>query len=92
MNVAVALNQLADHYWHCFEGTAAVSGATTLVEFRRALTAQCPSFGIIRDVADTHKHFGISRADRNISNASQATVGSMGWGEAEFGVGEWGSP
>jgi hypothetical protein len=93
MNIAVALNQLADHYWHCFCGNPKnVLGAGDLTAFRRALSVSYPSFSLIRDVADAHKHFRLSRSDRNISEASQATVGSMGWGEAEFGVGEWGSP
>jgi hypothetical protein len=91
MNIAVSLNQLADHYWHTFgHNQKNVLGASDLTAFRKALSAAYPSFALIRDVADAHKHFELHRVDRNLSNASQATVGSMGWGEAEWDVGTWG--
>jgi hypothetical protein len=93
MNLAVSLNQMADHFWHSFgKDPGKVLGATDLPGFRRTLSAQFPEFALVRDVADAHKHFILSRADRKLTDASQATAGSMGWGEAQFGVGQWGSP
>lgn len=93
MNLAVSLNQLADHFWHSFgHHPKMVMGTADVSAFRKALCAVHPAFALIRDVADAHKHFQLSRSDRRLTDASQATVTSMGYGEAEFGVGRWGSP
>jgi hypothetical protein len=93
MNAAVSLNQMADHFWHEHQANPTkVLQAKSLPEFRDALAAATPGFGLIRDVADAHKHYKLSRANRNLTDASQATTGSMGWGEAAWGEGQWGSP
>lgn len=93
MSAAVSLNQMADYFWHEYGSEPAkVLGATNLNAFRRALAASTPEYALIRDVADAHKHFKLDRSDRNLTDASQATVGSMGWGEAKWDEGKWGSP
>jgi hypothetical protein len=93
MNGAVALNQMADHFWHEHHGDAArVLHSPSLPAFRNALAAATPEFGLVRDVADAHKHYRLDRANRNLTDASQATAGSMGYGEARWGEGQWGSP
>ena len=93
MNAAVSLNQMADHFFHEYHADPGkVLGASSVSAFRNALTASTPEFGLIRDVADAHKHFKLDRPNRKITDASQATQGSMGWGEAAWGEGQWGSP
>lgn len=93
MNAAVSLNQMANHYWHEHHGDPSkVLGASSLGVFRNLLAAATPEFGLIRDVADAHKHYKLDRPNRNITDASQATQASMGWSEAAWGEGEWGSP
>ncbi len=34
----------------------------------------------------------ISRTDRTLTSAGQASVVTLGWGDAEWGIDEWGSP
>ena len=44
----------------------------------------------MRDIADAHKHCEIDRANRRLTSNAQTLVRSMGWGEAEYGVAEFG--
>jgi hypothetical protein len=93
MNAAVSLNQTADHYWHEHHSDLSrVLGAASIGAFRNALAATTPELGLIRDVADAHKHYKLDRPNRKLTDASQATQGAMGWGEAAWGEGQWGSP
>ena len=85
MNAVLNLNQLADYRWHDLGARGA------LIEFRRALVNRCPSFQLIWDVADAHKHMKISRTERTLTSAGQASVVPVGWDDAEFGILEWGS-
>jgi hypothetical protein len=92
MNAAVSLNQMADHFWHEYQGSTKVSGTTSPSRFREQLAASHPAFALIRDVADAHKHYKLDRPSRRLTDASQATAGAMGFGEAAWGEGQWGSP
>ena len=93
MNLAVNLSQMADYFWHSFRhDVAKVLGTSDEKAFRKILRASKPQFALINDVADAHKHFKLSRADRNLTSAGQTVVAPMGWGEAKFGEGRWGSP
>jgi hypothetical protein len=91
MNAAVALNQMADHYFHSLPtGDPRLLAASSVRTLRDELGKQEPAFALIRDVADAHKHVKLDRKDRQVSSAEQTTVGSLGWGEAEFSYGRWG--
>jgi len=93
MNAAVALNQMADHYYRSFTaGDGRLFGASSPNTLRKVLAKQEPSFALLRDVAEAHKHVTLNRDDRQVTSADQTTVGTMGWGEAEFGYGQFGSP
>jgi hypothetical protein len=94
MNLAVSLNHMADYYWHEFgSDPSKVLGATILKEFRSALGSALPAFALIRDVADAHKHFRLSRPTRKLTEASQATLGALGgWDEAALDEGQWDNP
>jgi hypothetical protein len=91
MNLAISLNHLADHFWeeHQTDPSKPLS-ARSLKEFREKLVDLTPEFGLIRDVADAHKHFKLNRTDRNVTHATQTAVGAMGWGEAAWNHGTWG--
>ena len=90
-HAAVSLNQMADYFWHDFSSTPQqVFQQTSLAQFRRELGNKCPSFILIRDVAESHKHVKLSRSDRVLTSAGQTSLGSLGWGEAEFGAGTYG--
>ncbi len=92
MNLAVSLNQMADHFWHEYHESEVdrVFAKDSVGGFRKALAEANSNFGLVRDVADAHKHVKLSRPDRVLTSAGQTTKGSLGWGEAEFGVAEYG--
>jgi hypothetical protein len=93
MNAAVALNQMADHYFHSLPaGDGRLLGASSVGTLRDALERQEPAFSLIRDVADAHKHVKLDRKHRKLSSADQTNVGTMGWDDAEWGVAKWDSP
>jgi hypothetical protein len=91
MNVAVALNQLADHYFHTLAPEDPRRfGAPSVSALRNELGKREAAFSLIRDVADAHKHVKLDRKDRHLTSAGQTVAGNMGWGEAEFGYGTFG--
>jgi hypothetical protein len=91
MQAAVALNQLADYYFHSVPvGDARRHGAQNVGELRAALGTQAGAFALIRDIADAHKHLTLHRPGCAVTGAGQTGAGRMGWGEAEYGVGEMG--
>ncbi len=92
MHAAVSLNQMADYFWHEFSEAVPTSvlNQHSLKEFRKVLGTQFPSFALIRDVAEAHKHVKLNRNDRVLTGAEQTTVGNLGYGEAEYGVGTYG--
>lgn len=93
MALAVVLNQTADRYFHSFPlRDPKLLSATNPGELRTKLTTRNASLALIRDVAEAHKHFKLDRSHREVTNATQTTVGQMGWDEAEWDVGKWDSP
>ncbi|KZX57987.1 hypothetical protein A3709_20465 [Halioglobus sp. HI00S01] len=91
--MAVNLAHLAD-YFFCSFGEALPHGyqAKNLRDFKAELGEKCPAYGLIRDVSDSHKHAKLDRYSARVSDARQTSVGSMGYGEAEYGSGCYGSP
>lgn len=91
MNAAVALNQLADHFWHHYRvsNPGRVFQAATPGVFRDQLSARYPDFTVVRDVAEAHKHVELSRGSRVITRADQTGEGSTAYGEGGFGTGPW---
>lgn len=93
MSLAVNLNQMADYFWHSFQhDSAKILRTSNVGSFRKALRASNRHFALVNDVADAHKHFKLSRDDRYLTSAGQIVIAPMGWGEAKFGEGKWGSP
>lgn len=92
MNAAVVLNQMADYFWHAYQSVdpVRVFQQAAVSDFRRELALRYPSFALLRDVAEAHKHVKLDRPARAITSAAQTRIGRMGWGEAEFGVGVYG--
>ena len=92
MNAATCLNQMADYYFHQYGASEPdrVFGTNSVRQFRTELARRQPNVGLVRDVADAHKHVVISRTDRVLTSAAQFDIGSLGFGEAEFGVGAYG--
>ena len=81
--VAGELNSLVDYYWHAKRHELLMSsGCETLTAFRAHLTRENENIGLVRDLADSHKHFLLDRASRSITNADQLGVRQIGYGEA----------
>ena len=68
MNTIVSANQLADWVFEQSKlngNPVASSGAT----YRDQLTQRTTEFGIVRDVADCHKHFALTRSTAAVTAA-----------------------
>ncbi len=93
MLVATNLAHMTDYYWQSFcDDPERVFSKDSLSQFREQLEIDNPDFALIRDVCDAHKHLELNRSTRRITRANQTNIGKMGWGEAKFGDGRWGSP
>jgi hypothetical protein len=91
-HAAISLNHLVDYFFHDFHNVAPhrVFNKKNLIGFRRELCVRFPNFALIRDVAEAHKHVELNRTDRVLTSTNQTTVGNLGYGEAEFGIGTYG--
>jgi hypothetical protein len=92
MSAAVALNQMADHYWHGFSPTdpTRVFGVANVKSFRAELAKRNDQWSLVRDVAEAHKHVKLSRPVRAVTSAGQALVAPTGFGVGGFGTGPFG--
>lgn len=92
MNAAVALNQMADHFWHGFvsNDAARVFSAPNVKTFRNELAKKNNDWGLVRDVAEAHKHVILERPSRHVTSTGQTTVVPMGWGTSTYGTGPYG--
>ena len=45
----------------------------------------CADIGLVRDVADAHKHLELTRRSRKVTSADQTSLATTGWGEEPFG-------
>ena len=91
MNAAVALNQMADHFWH---GFAAVDPGRIFKTpnpgaFRAELATRNEHFALLRNVAEAHKHVKLSRPVRAVTSAGQAFIGETDYGLAAYDTGPW---
>jgi hypothetical protein len=89
---AVALYHEADHYWGSYSAAdpTRVFGTTSAGLFRSELATRHPEYALLRDVAEAHKHMKLDRSTRVVTEAHQADVGSMGFGQGLFGAGPFG--
>jgi hypothetical protein len=51
---------------------------------------ECEDFGLVRDIADAHKHVVIDRASRKITGSDQTQTGTIGYGQGGYGEGVYG--
>ena len=78
------------HHWRDLDPPQ-VYGAADEGSYRSELAArECPDFGLVRDVADAHRHVTLDRPNRRLTGADQTGVGATAWGEAGFGEGVFG--
>jgi hypothetical protein len=92
MIAVVALNQMADHYWHGFAplDAARVFNTTSPKAFRAELAKKHAQWSLVRDVAKAHKHVILTRSIRAVTSAGQAFVAPTGFGSRGYGGGPYG--
>ncbi len=90
--VADANNMAARVFMHWEKNDPSkVYGVTSEGRYRAELTArECRDFGLVRDVAEAHKHVELDRAPRQVTRSEQTTVGGMGYGEGGWSEGTYG--
>ena len=92
-NAVAGANNMAARVFHYWRGRdlSKIYGARSEGKYRNELAArECQDFGLVRDVADAHKHFELDRPNRRLTRADQTAKGGMGWGEGGFGEGVFG--
>jgi hypothetical protein len=83
MNLANNLNNLIDYYWLTYHAEPEkVLNTKYPGIFRKELSRKNMFIGLIRDVADAHKHGELNREGRSLTNADQTGNRKIGFGEA----------
>ena len=90
-NAAHSVDALAAHIYSAAGGAAAKLGKDD-TEFRELLAAKNEMFRLLRDVAKAVKHVELKRGKPEVSKANQISTKRLGWGEARYGEGRYGSP
>ena len=91
--LAAELNNVVEHYWKTNHQISpnVVGNTSNIKQYRDYLALENPALGLIRDVADSHKHLFLNRASAQIKDANDVEVKSIGYGEAyglRYGGGE----
>jgi hypothetical protein len=92
-NAVADANNMAARVFRYWQGRdpSKIYGETNEGAYRNELTSrECQDFGLVRDVADAHKHFELDRPNRRLTRADQTARGGMGWGEGGYGEGVFG--
>lgn len=82
--LASELNNVAENYWQLNRITFAtqIGSAPNAAKFRDYLTNQLPEFGLVRDIADSHKHLFLDRRSAQIRSDNDIVIESVGFGQA----------
>ena len=71
---AIVLEHMIDYYdMEYSDSHATSSDRDRKNKIRRKIEEQCPSYSIVRSVADATKHKSLSRTDKNIKDVKQIT-------------------
>lgn len=90
-NAIHAVDALAAHiFWAAGGKTAGLGDSDTA--YRDRLAGSSEMFALLRDAAKAAKHVELVRGTPQVSSAKQLATRSLGYGEARFGEGRWGSP
>lgn len=81
---ASELNNIAEHYWHTVHESDPdkVFHQKSVGKYRESLSQHSPSHGLIRDVADSHKHLSLNRNSSSLKSDEQVSVARIGDGQA----------
>ena len=91
-HAAATLYHVVDWVWGDYKSRPQmVYGAGSLNDLRdHIIQNECANFGLIRDVADSTKHFRLDRSSATVSSATEVTSRSTGYGEGGYGEGGYG--
>jgi hypothetical protein len=68
------------HYWRSQDLMTKIQGAASEAQYRDHLSVrECPDFGLVRDVADAHKHVELDRPNRRVTRSNQTAKTEMGY-------------
>lgn len=90
MNAVADANNMAARVYRHWENVdrAKVYGANNEGQYRNTLAAkECADFGLVRDVADAHKHVVLHRPARRITRAIQTILYTLGWSQGRWDEG-----
>lgn len=81
--LASELNNIAEHFWKLNHQASPndVANTRNIQEFRDYLSAREPAIGLVRDVADSHKHLYLDRKSAKVKSTNDVSVKNIGWGE-----------
>lgn len=86
MNLACALNNMFDYDWKTNTEELKVKySVNSLIELKNKLSALYFNIGMIRDIADSHKHFTIERSNAMVKSADNMKNIFIGFGQG-FGL------
>jgi len=104
-NVMLAARQAVDVLHHLsdfvFKEPSATLTFAKLEDVRTAVEAKCvflrnatpvADVGLLRDIADAFKHHRPDRPSATVRASSDVVPLSIGWGQARWDEGKWGSP
>lgn len=87
-NAVSALNNMAARayqHWKAHD-TNRLHGAVSEGAYRNELAArECADFGLIRDIADAHKHVVLNRPNRRVTRHDQTALREMAFGQELIG-------
>jgi hypothetical protein len=87
MNAVFALDSLVIHIY-AFDSLANENES----DFKKRLSEEVTDYGLVRDVADAHRHPSLNRTGVQVSSLDQLALQSLEYGVERFGEGKFGSP
>lgn len=93
-NAIAAVDALAGHIWRWCRTNAVheIEDIQDDSDYRRRLSQKNVDFALVRDMAKAQKHIHLTRGNPQVSGADQVETRSLGWGQARYGEGRYGSP
>ena len=93
-NSIAAVDALAGQMWQwCRENALhEIANISDDIGYRQRLAEANMDFALVRDMAKAQKHIHLTRGSPQVSDADQVKTRSLGWGQARWNEGRWGSP
>ena len=91
-HAAASLYHVVDWIWGDYKGQPLkIFGTQTFAALRdHVIKNECDDLRLLRDVADSTKHFRLDRQSATVPSASGITTRTTGYGEGGYGEGPYG--